>query len=238
MDAKELLRCYAQGQREFRNTPLVNLDLEGVDLSDAKFLSGIENSNFKGACLRGIYCSVKNSNFEGADLSKARFSSIKNSNFKGADLSDARLDRIEDSNFRRACLKEASISEGTFERCDLEDATLEGAVILAFLNTNLKRANLNGCRFMSEGTIQNCNFEGATLKNAQMIYFTIENSNFRNADLQGMTGNEIYFMNVDFRGIRNFVSPTFTETQLHHTILPDGRLAVVAYLDSEGFGKL
>ena len=172
--------------------------------------------------MRGIYFGgVKNSNFEGADLSKASFLSV-----------------IEDSNFKGACLKEACISDGAFERCDLEDAILEGATVVALLNTNLNRANLNGCYFMSEGTIQNCNFEGATLKNAQMIDVTIESSSFRNADVEGMTGNEIYFMNVDLRGLINFFSPTFKETQLHHTILPDGRLAVAAYLDGEGFGKL
>lgn len=222
MDAEELLRCYAQGQRKFGYTPLVNLDLEGVDLSEAKFFSSIKNTNFKGACLRGIYFgSVKNSNFEGADLSEASFGGT-----------------IEDSNFKGACLKQASISDGAFERCDLEDATLEGATVVAFLNTNLKRANLNGCRFMSEGTIQNSNFEGATLRNVRMMDVTIEHSNFRNADLEGITGNQICFMNVDFRGLINFVSPTFEDIQLHHTILPDGRLAVAAYLDGEGFGKL
>ena len=99
MDAEELLRCYAQGQRNFRNTPLVDLDLEGVNLSEAS-LNNIENTNLKGACLRGT-----------------RFTSIKNSNFEGADLSDARFSgTIEDSNFRGTCLSKANMDSSCFER--------------------------------------------------------------------------------------------------------------------------
>ncbi len=75
---EELLRRYANGERQFPGTDLCEVDFSGVVLDGASFerLSWFFDAKFDGASLRGTSfreCNVKCASFKNADLSGASF---------------------------------------------------------------------------------------------------------------------------------------------------------------------
>ena len=88
---EELLRRYANGERNFPETELSDADLSGVTLDGANFekFSWFGSTNFDGASLRGTSfrtCHVKCASFRNADLTGASFelAAIEAADFAGA----------------------------------------------------------------------------------------------------------------------------------------------------------
>lgn len=92
MDAKEMLRQYATGQRSFRTQDLRNLVLTHANLNDADFTG----SNLSGSDLS--YANLTNANLNWTTLKGANLSGAY---LKGAKMPDGRLhnDFLESANY-------------------------------------------------------------------------------------------------------------------------------------------
>ena len=166
MDAQELLRRYAAGERDFSKarlrgimldmTDLKDINLSGADLSGAD-LSGadLSGANLSGARLcEGIFIKV---NFSGADLSGAdlTYSGIIKSNFTKAILDGAKMGGeggvIEDSCFDKASLRGATFIMASIGHTTMRDAVLDGTSFggdYFFSDLDLTGASLKGSDFI------------------------------------------------------------------------------------------
>ncbi|NEQ66150.1 MAG: pentapeptide repeat-containing protein [Symploca sp. SIO2D2] len=154
MNAGELLRRYAAGERDFSKANLgeVNLieaDLRGANLIEAD-LSGayLSEANLRGADFRGAYLS--GANLRGADLSGADLrgtdlsvASLRGANFSYADLSRADLSvaSLRGANFSYADLSYAKFSYAKFSYAKFSYADLSRVQLLGAI---LERATLTG----------------------------------------------------------------------------------------------
>jgi uncharacterized protein YjbI with pentapeptide repeats len=126
MQAEELLRRYASGERDFSNIQLEYTD----ELSDAN-LSGINlsNSHIDELFLQGI-------NLSGANLKESDFGQtcLRGANLRGADLTGADL------------------SHANLDSADLTGAKLTNAYIrtTTMIGANLTDADLTGTKFIKE----------------------------------------------------------------------------------------
>jgi uncharacterized protein YjbI with pentapeptide repeats len=93
------------------------------------------------------------------------------------------------------------------------------AYVEGFLNSNLRRANLDRIR-IHEGAIKNCNMEGVSLRNAELSDVGIRSTNLRNANLEG-TKYGFYLMDVDLTGAIGFDLQNVSDGYWNLT-LPDG----------------
>jgi len=102
MEAKELIKKYEAGDRDFNGENFWRAELRGVNLSGASF----ECANFNGAILRNTKLkgvNLQNANLPGADLRNACLwgADLKGANFRNADLQNA--------DFRGANIKDANL---------------------------------------------------------------------------------------------------------------------------------
>ena len=176
MDASELLKCYAAGERDFFGVSLGGADLSGVDLSGVDLgkanLSGanlteadlseanLDGVNLNGANLNGAI--LNNTNLIRANLSRAnlikaelKFANLSRANLSKANLSEA--DLLETNLIRadlyQACLIQARLSRANLNRADLSRANLTDADLS---NANLAEANLTDVKLNEtkiDGTI-------------------------------------------------------------------------------------
>lgn len=109
-DAAEVLRRYAAGERQFKQSDLDDQTFEGATLAGAVFdESWMHSSNFRGCDLRGAsfrMCNVKCADFRGADLSGASF---REAAVEAAMFEDARL---EGTSFEGASFYGHTIHDG------------------------------------------------------------------------------------------------------------------------------
>jgi len=124
MTSEELLKRYANGERDFACADLSGADLYGADLNGA---------NLNGADLNGA-------NLNGADLSDANLSGAT---LNGANLSDANLSYADlyGADLRGANLCGADLSGADLRGANLCGATLSGADLCG---ANLNGADLSG----------------------------------------------------------------------------------------------
>lgn len=95
---EELVKRYIDGERQFPDTDLSEMDLSGIKLDGASFdrLSWFFNSNFDGASLIGTIfreCNVKCASFRGTNLSGASFelAAIESIDLEGANTDGAKF---------------------------------------------------------------------------------------------------------------------------------------------------
>jgi hypothetical protein len=95
---EELVRRYAEGERNFPNTELSESNLSGLTLDGASFdrFSWFFDSNFEGASLVGVsfrLCNLKCASFRGANLTGASFelAAIESIVLEGAQLSGSKF---------------------------------------------------------------------------------------------------------------------------------------------------
>lgn len=132
MNAKQLLKRYTAGEREFTEVDVSGADLRGVDLSDAEFV----NSSFDGANLSGA--NLTNTKLFESDLIGVNF---VGTSFKGALLAGLNMDL---SDLSRATLDLAILHNVGFLSANLQEASLSLASFLSvdFTGADIRRANL------------------------------------------------------------------------------------------------
>jgi very-short-patch-repair endonuclease len=157
MDASELLKRYAAGEREFPDVEIkpvnrVQANLSGADLSDAN----LSDAKLSCANLSGAYMSEANlsgadlsyADLSGADLSYANLNEayLDCANLSGANLSGANLTRanLNEASLSGANLTGANLFETDLSYVDLSEVKLDGT-ILAYekLSEELEQENLD-----------------------------------------------------------------------------------------------
>jgi len=148
----EMLRCYHQGNRNFRGIHLVGVDLTGTCLSEA---------NLMGANLAKI--NLTHANLEGAKLLLANLSqavmtgaNLHQAKCVGANLSHAQLSF---ANLTQADLRDSDLSHAQLIGATLEGANLTGANLSY---TNLSQANLKQAD-LTEATLQDTIYSHSTI---------------------------------------------------------------------------
>ena len=202
MEAEELLRRYAAGERDFTGIQISRCDLRDVDLSGANFTK----ASFKGRV------DLSGANLSGANFTKAYLGGVdfRGTNLSGANCRDAYLSgtELEEVNFTRANLVNAvfagAIDNGIFIDADLSGASFSESVALG---TIFYRANMDDVVIM-ECTFHGVNFTKATLRRARIENTSLTNAIFIETDLTG----------VDWGGVDT------DRAIFYKTIMPDGSI--------------
>ncbi|XZN89868.1 MAG: pentapeptide repeat-containing protein [Microcoleus sp.] len=132
LEADELLRRYAMGDRYFVNANLrcANLSqlcLENIDLSYAKLnLANLSGTNLNKANL--ALAQMQSANLSGSNLSKSQ---LVRANLAGANLSDAILigADLTNADLSNANLNGADLRGANLARTDLRKTRLDGAIL-------------------------------------------------------------------------------------------------------------
>lgn len=174
MNAKEILKQYAAGVRDFCGVDLSEENLNGANLSGADFSeANLSVANLSGANLSGANLSRAKLNvtrLSGANLSKANLikASLNVANLIRADLAEAKL--------TQASLIRAELIRAELSRANLESANLSGADLR---EATLRQANLN------HTNLSESDFRGASLSGAILESANLNGANFSKADLSG-----------------------------------------------------
>ncbi|OCQ96622.1 DNA/RNA helicase [Oscillatoriales cyanobacterium USR001] len=151
-DTGEILRRYANGDRNFQGINLAGVELVGVNLQNANLIgANLREADLRNAKLDGVRLVIANlsdADLSGVSLRKAKLVGailndvqLNNADLSRADLSDAQLRNVQ---LVGAILKEANLSGA-----DLSGANLQGANLEA---VNFSDVNLTGA-IMPDGTI-------------------------------------------------------------------------------------
>jgi uncharacterized protein YjbI with pentapeptide repeats len=147
-NAKELLRRYAAGERDFHDANLSGADLRIADLSGAR-LSGadLREADLTDANLRTA--NLRTANLSGAKLGGA---DLTDANLSGARLSRANLSRayLIGTKLGGAHLAEAQFFQANLSFADLGRANLSGANLggASLIDADLRGADLRGARLL------------------------------------------------------------------------------------------
>jgi uncharacterized protein YjbI with pentapeptide repeats len=189
MNASELLKCYAVGERDFPSVYLANADLSGTDLIDVNLsnadlsFSNLNRTNLSFSKLNRTNLSnalffeaiLSDSDLICANLTKANFwgAELYYTILRGANLSDANLScaNLCQTNFETADLSRSKVIDSNLTRSNLYRANLSGANLSG---TDLSRANLSGA-----------NLSGADLSRANLSGANLFEANLTNANLSG-----------------------------------------------------
>ena len=172
--AKELIKCYDAGERNFMGTHLSQAYLPWVELSEI---------NLSQANLSEAY--LNRANLSGADLSEANLSKV---NLISGDLSEANLNgaNLSQAYMHRADLSGASLIGANLRGTDLSQADLSGA--------NLSGANLSEVTLswanLSEANLSRANLSRANLVGAKFTSLDLSEANLSGAKLTGVNLNE------------------------------------------------
>ncbi len=167
--AKELLKCYEAGERNFKAANLSGVYLPWAVLSEAN----LSKANLSEAYLNRAYLS-------GADLSEANLSKV---NLTSGDLGEAKLNG---ANITQAYLNKANLSQATLIGANLRGADLSGA--------NLSEANLSEAKLgwtnLNETNLSGANLSGANLVGVKFTSLDLSGADLRGAKLSGVNLNE------------------------------------------------
>lgn len=199
MDAEELLKKYAAGERDFTAILLCEANLSRVNLSGANFseailsLTNMSGTNLSEANMRKAKLNV--ARLSGANLSKANLSgailnvaNLIRADLSAAELSEATLIRAEliradmsEANFNGANLSEADLREATLRDANLEQADLSGSHLRGstLTSANLERANLH------RADLSRADLRAVNLSNAELRQANLSQANLSGADLRG-----------------------------------------------------
>lgn len=214
MDAEELLKKYAAGERDFTAILLCEANLSRVNLAGANFseailsLTNLSGTNLSDANMRKAKLNV--ARLSGANLTRANLTgailnvaNLIRADLNGTELSEATLIRAEliradmsganlsGANLSEADLREATLREANLEQADLSGANLRGCTLTS---ANLERANLHRAD-LSRADLRGVNLSGAELRQANLSQAILSGAdlrgaNLRWADLSGANLNE------------------------------------------------
>ena len=164
MQAEDILKKYAAGERNFAAVIIPEINLSRANLSGINF----SNATLSIANLSGS--NLSEANLSGAKLNVTRMS--------GANLSKAKLNGaiLNVANLVRANLSEAELIQAALIRAELIRADLSRA--------NLQETNLNGAD-LREAKLRQVNLSGANLSEADMRGTSLAGANLERATLSG-----------------------------------------------------
>lgn len=173
--AKELIKCYEAGERNFNQAKLSGAYLQRVNLSEANF----SEANLSEAYLKQAYLSGVNFNktiLKGANLVSTQLfqASLLGANLNQAYLNNADLSQV---NLIGANLRGADLSGADLDGADLSQA------ILTWTNlseANLSQANLSGTNLVGSN-LTGANLSGANLKGAKLKGVNLTDANLMGA---------------------------------------------------------
>jgi len=175
IDAEELLRRYAAGERDFSGVNLWGANLSGCNLTDIKLEKAeLSRTNLSGA-------NLQNANLDQADL---EYADLSGANLQGVILWDANLSstKVQNANFESADCRGASLltnlSQTNLTGADLRWSKLGNISGANLQKANLETAKLQGCN------LQGANLQEANLKFAKMLGANLDNTNLRGANLE------------------------------------------------------
>jgi uncharacterized protein YjbI with pentapeptide repeats len=211
--AADLLRAYAQGERDFANICLNECSLAGAKLPNINLqkaqlkVVNLSTANLSHSDLRQAVLNV--SRLSGANLSQAQLqqaqinvANLIRAVLIGANLSRASLVRSEllradlsNANLAGADLQEADLREARLRWANLDGANLSRS---SFRHSSLLGANLNNVQANS------VNLEGARLNGASLMAAELRHANLRSADLSGtnLRGANLRWANLSGANLR------------------------------------
>lgn len=161
---------YDNGERDFKNYILDNVDLKQFSLYGVNF----ENCDFRLMDLRGVSlkCRLEKANFSGMNLERFDFSNcaLSQAKFIAANLRGA--------NFVGAVLTKANFSDANLYYAYLMGADLSMANLT---NAELAYANFNSAD-LSYATLDNSNLVWADLSHTNLCFASLLNTNSFDAD--------------------------------------------------------
>lgn len=177
MQAEDLLKKYAAGERDFSGVDLTEANLSRANLSGVNFsnailsIANLSGTNLSEANLTGAKLNV--ARMSGANLTKAKLNgailnvaNLVRANLSGAELIQATLIRSE---LVRAELSRANLSEANLSGADLREA-------------KLRQVNLSGSN-LSEADMRGTNLAGSSLERATLSGTDLSRSELSGADL-------------------------------------------------------
>lgn len=209
MNAEELLKQYATGERNFPAVNLTEANLSGVNLSKANLKgANLTVANLCGSNLSEVDLSQAKLNvakLSGANLTKANLyeANLNVANLTLADLSKAEMRQasLVRAEMARADLSEANLSYANLSGADLKDAKLRSVNLshanlsradmkwATFTNANLAMANMHGADLssadLSGADLSHTELRQATLSRANLQGVNLSGANLRWADLSG-----------------------------------------------------
>jgi uncharacterized protein YjbI with pentapeptide repeats len=184
MDVSELLKRYAQGERDFskisvKNANFRGADLSFIDLSQADLShADLRNTNLRGANLS--YSQLNGANLRQAilDLANLSYANLNKSNLKLASLLNACLDKaqLEGSFLTQACLNGATLRGATLNKAYLNGATLHNVIIQ---EASLNSAYLIGA-YLKRVNLQNASLFGTYLQGCRLEKVNLEGASYNN----------------------------------------------------------
>jgi uncharacterized protein YjbI with pentapeptide repeats len=199
MNAEEILKRYAEGDRDFTQVILLEANLSGANLHQANLteanlsVANLSGSNLSGAKLNRAKLNV--TKLSGANLHKANLTeaNLNVANLTLADLSEAEMSQASliRAEMARADLSGANLSRANLSGADLRDAKLRNAILT---DVNLSRADLkwttltaaNLARANLHATdMSSADFSGADLSNTELRQANLSCTNLCGANLSG-----------------------------------------------------
>jgi len=187
MNAEEILKKYATGERTFAGVNLNEANLSGANLSHAELsqanlsVANLSGSNLSHANLSGAKLNV--TKLSGANLSHANLTDaiLNVANLAMADLSYAEMSNasLVRAELTRTDLSGANLNRANLSGADLKDAKLRGAVLS---NANLSRSDLKWAVFTA-ATLSGANLHGTDLSSADLSSADLSNTELRQANL-------------------------------------------------------
>ena len=176
MNAEEILKRYAEGDRDFAKVILLEANLSGANLQKAN----LSEANLSVANLSG-------SNLSEANLTRAKLNVTKLSgaNLHKANLTEANLNV---ANLTLADLSEAEMTQTSLIRAEMARADLSGA--------NLSRANLSGAD-LRDAKLRNAILTDVNLSRADLKWTTLTAANLARANLHAADLSSADFSGAD-----------------------------------------
>ena len=184
MDTSELLKCYAKGDRDFRNiylrgadpdlngVSLLGIDLQGSTLHEVN----LEGANLTEANLQETtleYVNLQKATLQGANFRESNLQ--KTEHLEGADLRKANLvyAQLQQVNLQSADLRGANFSAANLRGANLQGANLQGA---DFTATNCEETDFQGIiyddttKWPSKKVLNEAIFSGGVIPNNQLVH--------------------------------------------------------------------
>lgn len=194
MNAEELLKQYATGERNFPAVQLCEANLSGVNLSHANLsganlsVANLSGSNLSEANLSRTKLNV--AKLSGANLAKANLeeANLNVANLTLADLhyADLRQASLVRAEMARAELSAADLSYANLSGADLKDAKLRHANLS---HANLSRADLKWAAFtaanLTQANLHGTDLSSSDLSGADLSYTELRQANLSRANLRG-----------------------------------------------------
>ncbi|MDY7003659.1 MAG: pentapeptide repeat-containing protein [Cyanobacteriota bacterium] len=195
----ELVKRYAQGERNFTAINLTEANLSKMNLSQSNFSNAnLFVSNLSAANLSETNLSKANLNvarLSGANLNKAILNkaTLNVANLVQANLTEAQL---VEATVLRGELVRVNMTQANLRRVNLSGADMREAILT---EANLSQANLSNVN-LRVAIGQRTNLEQAILHSADLTKADLQGADFTNAELRQTNLSMANLRNVNFNG--------------------------------------